>query len=127
MSKPACSLCGRDCTKADWCFGCKTFVCAKCDHPEPDKRPSGPHAHQAHTAHWGASGASNGALPVLGAWGLARRIVHVWNQAQMDASLGIVRTFRPSEKWFETAERYRKADVRRYYANFAASHREHYE
>lgn len=49
-AKPTCcGLCKRAATTDDYCQGCKTVVCAACDHPDADKRPQGePHRPEAH-------------------------------------------------------------------------------
>jgi hypothetical protein len=59
-------------------------------------------------------------LPILGIWGLSRRVIQVRRQAARDAALGIVRmTGEPSEKWFAIAERYRLEDNARHFAAIA--------
>jgi len=50
-----CKLCGASCTIEDYCFGCRSHVCERCDHPDPDKRPQGAaHEPEAHLAREGA-------------------------------------------------------------------------
>ncbi len=36
-----CALCSGPATGDDYCYGCDSRVCAKCDHPDADKRPQG--------------------------------------------------------------------------------------
>lgn len=44
-----CALCGElRCTLADLCEGCGKHVCEACDHPDPEKVPSGDHDVEAH-------------------------------------------------------------------------------
>lgn len=65
-------------------------------------------------------------LPIIGVWGLARRLVHVQRSAARDAALGIVRMQgQPSAKWFATAEWLRQEDSRRHFASLAAAARKH--
>jgi len=44
-----CGLCKQAATTDDYCHGCKTVICAACDHPNPDARPQGgPHKAEDH-------------------------------------------------------------------------------
>lgn len=38
-----CHFCGKTTDAGNWCHGCKTFICDKCDNPELESQPWGPH------------------------------------------------------------------------------------
>lgn len=48
-AKPTCcGLCKQAATTDEYCNGCKTVVCQGCEHPDIEKRPTGPHKPEAH-------------------------------------------------------------------------------